>query len=81
MVLAQLAEQSLPTPELCSSKPNIGNLLFGMYLSANCYQEKTKINKKRLGMAHLKKTFLNLLHLKKLSAEDPQEDKNEKDVV
>ena len=32
-------------------------------------------------MAHLKKTFLNLRHLKKLSAEDPLEDKNEKDVV
>ena len=36
VVVAQLAEQSLPTPEIRGSNPNIGNEVFGMYLSVNC---------------------------------------------
>ena len=52
MVVAQLAERSLPTPEICGSNPDIGNVLFGMYLSVDCYPEKMKIKRKRPGMAH-----------------------------
>ena len=50
MVGAQLVERSLPTPEICSSNPDIGEIL-----STNCAIEKTKIKKKRPGMAHLSK--------------------------
>ena len=47
VVVAQLVEQLLPTPEVRGSNPN-----FGKVLSANCNSiEKTKIKKKRLGMA------------------------------
>ena len=50
VVMAQLEERSLPTPEIRGSIPDIGN-----FLSSNCTIEKTKIKKKRPGMAHLKK--------------------------
>ena len=50
MVAAQLVEQSLPTPEIRGSNPDIGEIL-----STYCKIEETKIKKKRLGMAHLKK--------------------------
>ena len=49
VVVAQLVEQSIPTPEIRSSNPVIGKIL-----STNCTIEKMKIKKKRLGMAHLK---------------------------
>ena len=52
MVVAQLVERLLPTPDIHNLKPDIGKILF-----ANCTIEKTKIKKKWLGMAHLKKTF------------------------
>ena len=48
-----MVEWSLPTPEICGSNPNIVKIL-----SANCILEKTKIKKKRPGMAHLKKTIM-----------------------
>ena len=48
MVVAQLVERSLPTPEIGGSNPDIGKVL-----STNCTLEKTKIKKKRPGMAHL----------------------------
>ena len=50
--VAQLAERLLPTPEIRSSNPNIGNEIFGMYLSVLCNPEKTKITEKRPEMAH-----------------------------
>ena len=50
VVVAQLEEQLLPTPEICSSNPDIGKVL-----STNCKIEKTKIKKKRPEMALLKK--------------------------
>ena len=50
MVVAQLVERSLPTPEIRGLNPDIGKIL-----STNCTIEKTKIKKKRLGMAHLSK--------------------------
>ena len=46
--VAQLAEQSLPAPEIRSSKPVVGNFVF----NDDCI-EKTKIKKKRPGMAHI----------------------------
>ena len=46
--MAQLVEQLLPTPEICGSNPDIG-----IILSTYCKIEKTKIKKKRLGMALL----------------------------
>ena len=54
MVVAQLVERTLPTPEICGSIPIIGRIL-STKLSTNCSIEKTKIKNKRLGMAHLKK--------------------------
>ena len=48
VVVAQLEEQPLWKPEICSSNPDIGKIL-----STNCTIEKLKIKKKRLGMAHL----------------------------
>ena len=47
VVVAQLVERTLPTPEIRASNPDIGKIL-----STNCTIEKTKI-KKRPGMAHL----------------------------
>ena len=56
MVVAQLVERSLPIPEVRSSNPVIGKNLYRTF-TVNCI-EKTKINKKRPGMAHfLKKTI------------------------
>ena len=51
VVVAQLEERSLPTPEVCGSIL-IGDINIGEY-STNCYLEKTKIKKMRPGMAHL----------------------------
>ena len=48
MVVAQLAEWSLPTPEIRGLNPNIVNVLFRTYLSVNCYPEKMKIKKKSI---------------------------------
>ena len=53
VVVAQLVERSLPTPEIRGSNQDIGK-----FLSTSCTIEKTKIKKKRLGMAHLKKTTI-----------------------
>ena len=50
MVVAQLVERSLPTPEICGSNPDIGKVS-----PTNCALEKTKIKKKRPGMATLSK--------------------------
>ena len=50
MVVAQLVERLLPTPEILGSNPD-----FGKILSTNCTIEKIIIKKKRLGMVHLKK--------------------------
>ena len=50
MVVAQLVEQSLPTPEIQGS-----NLDNGKILSTYCAIDKTKIKKKRPGMAHVQK--------------------------
>ena len=52
VVVAQLIERALPIPEVCGSNPVIGkNLYIEHLLIVNCI-EKTKINKKRPGMAH-----------------------------
>ena len=51
--MAQLLERSLLTPEIRGSNPIIGKIL-----STNCTIEKTKIKKKRPGMAHLKKRVI-----------------------
>ena len=53
VVVAQLVERLLPMPEVCGLNPVIGKLL---YLTFSClptvnYIEKTKIKKKRPGMA------------------------------
>ena len=47
VVVAQLVERSLPTPEICSSNPDISEIL-----TTNCTLEKMKIKKKRPGMAY-----------------------------
>ena len=65
MVVAQLVERSLPTPKICGLNPDIGKIL-----STNCIIEKTKINKKRPGMAQL------LKNLKMLSSKANTKDRN-----
>ena len=64
MVVAELAEWSLPTPEINGSNPNIVNEIFGSYLSVICYPKKMKIKKKRSRMANFKKLAQNsYIHL------------------
>ena len=53
MVVAQLVERSLPIPEVQGSNPVIGKNLNWTMFTVNCFK-KTKIKKKRPGMAHLK---------------------------
>ena len=45
VVVAQLEERSLQTPEICGSNPDIGKIV-----STNCTDKNIK---RRLGMAHL----------------------------
>ena len=52
VVVAQLVKWLLPIPEIFGSNPVIGKILFWTYLLLTV--EKTKINKKRPGMYHLK---------------------------
>ena len=54
--LAQLVEQLLLIPEVSDSNPVIGINLYWTFYRQLCF-EKTKIKKKRPGMAHLKKQF------------------------
>ena len=58
VVVAQLVQRLLLIPEVCGSAPVIGKIyiehLFVYLFIINCI-EKTKINKKRPGMAHFKK--------------------------
>ena len=54
MIEAQLVEQSLPKPEIRGSNPVIGKFYLLSTVMKTC-TEKTKINKKRHGMAHSKK--------------------------
>ena len=51
VVVAQLVEQSLSIPEVCGSTPVIGKILLNIFLLSTVLK-KTKINKKRPGMAH-----------------------------
>ena len=55
MVVTQLVEWSLLTPKVPGSNPVIDKLFYRtfVYHTVNC-DEKTKIMKKRPGMAHLK---------------------------
>ena len=53
MVVAQLAEQPLLTSEIRGSNPNNGKV-YHLCISDNCNSEKTKIKKKRPGLASLK---------------------------
>ena len=54
MIEAQLVEQSLPKPEIRGSNPVIGKFyLLSTVLKTST--EKTKIKRKRPGMAHSKK--------------------------
>ena len=56
--MAQLVERLLPIPEVRGSNPVIGKNLYRTF-TVNCI-EKTKINKKRPGMAHFKKKKFNI---------------------
>ena len=51
MVVAQLVEWSIPVPEVRGSNPVIGKIYIEQLFTINCI-EKTKINKKKPGMAH-----------------------------
>ena len=50
VVKAQLVERSLPIPEVRGSNPVIGKTIYYLYTVNGI--EKTKIKKKRPGMAH-----------------------------
>ena len=50
MVVAQLAEGLLPTPEVCGSNPVIGKIYFECLLLTVFKDEKKR--KKRPGMVH-----------------------------
>ena len=63
VVVAQLAGQSLLTPEIRGVIPNIGNEVFLMYLSVNCNQVETKNKEKEARLGPFKK----ILHSKSLS--------------
>ena len=52
--MAQLVEWLLPTPEAHGSNPVIGKIYIEHCLLSTVTIEKTKIKKKRPGMAHLK---------------------------
>ena len=54
LVVAQLVERSLPIPEARGLNPVIGKKLYWTF-TVNCI-EKTKIKKKRPGMAHFRRT-------------------------
>ena len=60
VVVAQLVKRSLLTPKIRGSNPVIGKFVSTNY-SPNCIIGKTKIEKKRLGMAHL--FYMNLSFL------------------
>ena len=59
VVVAQLVERLLPIPEVRSSNPVIGKIYIEhfVYLFTINSIEKTKINKKRPGRAHFKKSI------------------------
>ena len=59
VVVAQLVERSLPTPEIHDLNPVIDKIV-STNLSSNCIIEKTEIKKKRPGMGHLKKILFLL---------------------
>ena len=66
MVVAQLVEQTLPTPEIRSLNQDIDEIL-----TTNCTIEKTKIKQKWPGMAHLfLKISLLLFHLSETLAKE-----------
>ena len=54
MVVAQLVERSLPIPEVRGLNPVIGKNLFTVVYCQLCI-EKTKIKKRRPGIAHFLK--------------------------
>ena len=62
VVVAQLVERLLPIPEVRGSNPVIGKDLNLTFVYCQLCIEKTKIKKKRPGMAH----FLNDLEVAKI---------------
>ena len=54
VIVAQLVERSRPISEVCGLNPVIGKYLFWTLFTVNCI-EKTKIKKKRPGLAHFLK--------------------------
>ena len=57
VVVTQLVERSLPTPEIQGLNPDIGKIL-----STNCTIEKTKIKKEPGNGPSLKKDFIRSYH-------------------
>ena len=63
VVVAQLVEQSLPTPEVRSSNPVIGKIYIEHLLSTVLKFEKTKIEEKEAGNGPFKKQYFHLTTL------------------
>ena len=55
LVVAQLTEGLLPTPEIRGLSPNIGNKIFEQNYLSIAIRKKTKIKTKKPGMDQLKK--------------------------
>ena len=66
MVVAQLIQLLLPTPEVCGSNQAIGKLYINYLLTVICI-EKTKIKGKMPGIAYLKKNIFSGKNGKNLS--------------
>ena len=62
--MAQLVERSLPTSEIHGSNPIIGKAYqIFLCISVNCNSEKTKIMKKRPGMARFKNELFDVFDI------------------
>ena len=72
MVVAQLEERSLPTPEVCGSNPFIGIILNRKFLYCSLLKIQ-KVKKKRPGMTIFLKKYSNGLrrNLKAILSELP----------
>ena len=62
VVVTQLAELSLPTPEICGSNPVISEFYIEDLFTVKLF-EKMIIKKNRAGVAHKKESYLKALSL------------------
>ena len=71
VVVGQLVEQSLPKPQVRGSNPVIGKIYWTFVYCQLCI-EKTKIKKKRPGMAHKKEKKENTENFQRSNGQNTQ---------